>query len=503
MKQVTAKKTAGGKNSAANRNLHSYENFLSFDLDWPREPATTIVSNNALIIDGSKKVKHSNAESPPIGKQYAEEQKSAIKKIQKKADKKTILSEQPKPLKENLSQSFELFIKTSNELADAYNSIQDQLAAMQIELHQTQQQRLDELERKEVLSARLENLLNVLPCGVIVLDGGGLIQTINPYGREIFNRIELGERWIDVINREFSPQADDGHEISLINGKRVSIETRSLVQEPGQIISISDLTENRQLQKELARHQRLSEMGKMLASLAHQIRTPLSAAILYGSQLENPSLEDATRSKIVSKMQGRLGCINQQIKDLLVFVRGGVELDEMISLEVLLHSLKKECEILLAASHSVLELRGVLDNGWLLVNRQALVGALCNLIENSIHAVISHGHIVIEVSIEYRACGDRAKGNQGAGDQAKGDQASRDQIIFHVTDNGPGISDQNKVKIMEPFFTTKSTGTGLGLSVVQATVRAHGGEFSLDRQIKEGAGFIIQLPLYQIDPEEA
>ena len=236
----------------------------------------------------------------------------------------------------------------------------------------------------------------------------------------------------------------------------------------------------------------------MLASLAHQIRTPLSAAILYGSQLENPSLEDATRSKIVSKMQGRLGCINQQIKDLLVFVRGGVELDEMISLEVLLHSLKKECEILLAASHSVLELRGVLDNGWLLVNRQALVGALCNLIENSIHAVISHGHIVIEVSIEHRACGDQAKGDQGAGDKA-----SRDQIIFHVTDNGPGISDQNKVKIMEPFFTTKSTGTGLGLSVVQATVRAHGGEFSLDRQIKEGAGFIIQLPLYQIDPEEA
>ena len=173
-------------------------------------------------------------------------------------------------------------------------------------------------------------------------------------------------------------------------------------------------------------------------------------------------------------------------------------MDEMISLEVLLHSLKKECEILLAASHSVLELRGVLDNGWLLVNRQALVGALCNLIENSIHAVISHGHIVIEVSIEYRACGDRAKGNQGAGDQAKGDQASRDQIIFHVTDNGPGISDQNKVKIMEPFFTTKSTGTGLGLSVVQATVLAHGGKFALNEKVKEGAGFVIQLPLQQI-----
>lgn len=452
MTQVTAKQVAVRKRN------QSLEGFHSLNSERLKEPAVPVRANTVLNLGGSE-----GNDGKPSERQSSE----------------CSPSPSPTPLNANLTESFELFIKTSNELAHAYQTIQDQLAAMQVELRQTQQQRLEELERKEVLSARLENLLNVLPCGVVVLDGSGFIQTINPYGREIFNNIEQGERWIDVINREFSPQADDGHEISLKNGKRVSIETRSLNQEPGQIISLSDLTENRRLQKDLARHQRLSEMGKMLASLAHQIRTPLSAAILYGSQLEDQSLEEMTRRRTVGKLQGRLGCINQQIKDLLIFVRGGVELDEMISLDVLLHCVQKECELLLSGSHSVLELKGEMENTWLLVNRPALVGALGNLIENAIHAVISHGHILIEVSI-----------GQGV-DEGK--------VNLKVSDNGPGISEKDRLKIMEPFFTTKSTGTGLGLSVVQAVVRAHGGTFSINHQVTQGAGFIVQLPLREID----
>ncbi|PCJ21918.1 MAG: PAS domain-containing sensor histidine kinase [Gammaproteobacteria bacterium] len=490
MKQVTAKPVLVSE-IVEDETSTQYSNLYSFQSSQTLSPEDDLESKDATIenpslgltplsLSAAESIAPKSAHPPAIQNDNFTDNNYANNSSPSNSspNNKSLANKSP-ALKEDLSHSFELFIKTSNELAQAYHSIQGQLEDMQIELRQTQQQRLEELERKEVLSARLENLLNVLPCGVIVLDGAGLIQTINPYGREIFQEIELGERWIDVINREFSPQADDGHEISLKNGKRVSIETRSLNQEPGQIISLSDLTENRRLQRDLARHQRLSEMGKMLASLAHQIRTPLSAAILYGSQLENKSLDTVSRGKTVAKLQNRLGCINQQIKDLLIFVRGGVELDEMISLEVLLHSLQRESEVLLNGSHSTLELQGDFDDCWLLVNRSALVGALCNLIENSVHAVISHGHIVIKRVIDPQA-----------------DQAL---LLLHVSDNGPGISDHDKSKIMEPFFTTKSTGTGLGLSVVRAIVRAHGGVFSLNPQVRTGAGFIIQLPLRQIE----
>jgi len=73
----------------------------------------------------------------------------------------------------------------------------------------------------------------------------------------------------------FSPRDDDGHEVSNHQGKRISIATRSLDKD-GQIILLTDQTETRQLQANLSRHERLSALGKMVSTLAHQVRTPLS-----------------------------------------------------------------------------------------------------------------------------------------------------------------------------------------------------------------------------------
>ena len=95
----------------------------------------------------------------------------------------------------------------------------------------------------------------------------------------------LGKKWNQIVEAFFSPKDDDGHEVSMKSGRRVSISTRSLDQEVGQIILITDQTETRRLQDELSRGQRLSALGKTVSALAHQIRTPLSAATLYASHL--------------------------------------------------------------------------------------------------------------------------------------------------------------------------------------------------------------------------
>ena len=83
------------------------------------------------------------------------------------------------------------------------------------------------------------------------------------------------ERWLDVIHRAFSPKDDDGHEVSLKDGRRVKLAISA--SDLGQLILITDLTETRLLQSRLSDLQRLSSLGKMVASLAHQVRTPLSA----------------------------------------------------------------------------------------------------------------------------------------------------------------------------------------------------------------------------------
>ena len=107
----------------------------------------------------------------------------------------------------------------------------------------------------------------------------------NPAACELLGEPLVGELWRQVIARSFAPRKDDGHEISLRDGRRLSIATRSLDAEPGQLVLLNDLTETRRLQDQLARHERLSSLGRMVASLAHQIRTPLSAAMLYAGHL--------------------------------------------------------------------------------------------------------------------------------------------------------------------------------------------------------------------------
>ena len=139
-------------------------------------------------------------------------------------------------------------------------------------------------------SKRLERLLQVMPAGVIVIDGTGVVRQANTLAKTLLGEPLENELWRNIIARSFKPRADDGHEVSLHDGRRVKLSITPLIEEPGQLIVITDLTETRQLQARISHMQRLSSLGKMVASLAHQIRTPLSAALLYASNLSHKNI---------------------------------------------------------------------------------------------------------------------------------------------------------------------------------------------------------------------
>ncbi|RUQ43060.1 PAS domain-containing sensor histidine kinase, partial [Corynebacterium pseudodiphtheriticum] len=193
-----------------------------------------------------------------------------------------------------------------------------------------------------------------------------------------------GELWREVITRCFAPREDDGHEISLKDGRRLSIATRSLDAEPGQLVLLNDLTETRHLQDQLARHERLSSLGRMVASLAHQIRTPLSAALIYASHLTDEQLPAATHQRFAGRLKERLHELEHQVRDMLVFARGELPLTDRVTPAELMQSLQSA-----AATHiQGVNVRWQCDShlGELLCNRDTLVGALLNLIENAIQA---------------------------------------------------------------------------------------------------------------------
>jgi two-component system sensor histidine kinase FlrB len=369
-----------------------------------------------------------------------------------------------------LEQAFALFNQMSSQLTDSYSMLEARVTELKGELAVVSAQRMQELAEKERLANRLQNLLDLLPGGVIVIDAQGIVREANPAACELLGLPLEGELWRHVIARCFAPREDDGHEISLKDGRRLSISTRSLDAEPGQLVLLNDLTETRHLQDQLARHERLSSLGRMVASLAHQIRTPLSAALLYASHLTEQALPVEIQQRFAGRLKERLHELEHQVRDMLVFARGELPLTDRVTPKVLMQSLQAA-----ALTHvQDLPIRWQCDShaGELLCSRDTLVGAILNLIENAIQA--SAGDVRLKVHLYTRD----------------------NNLRISVSDSGSGIDTKVLARLGEPFFTTKTTGTGLGLTVVKAVARAHQGELQLRSRLGRGTCAQVILPLF-------
>lgn len=368
-----------------------------------------------------------------------------------------------------LEQAFALFNQMSNQLSDSYSLLEARVTELKGELAVVSAQRMQELAEKELLANRLQNLLALLPGGVIVIDGHGVVREANPAACDLLGEPLLGMLWRHVISRCFAPREDDGHEVSLKDGRRLSIATRSLDAEPGQLVLLTDLTETRHLQDQLARHERLSSLGRMVASLAHQIRTPLSAALIYASHLTEQELPVATQQRFAGRLKERLHELEHQVRDMLVFARGELPLTDRLAPDLLFQALQA------AAQTHVQEMpvRWQCDShdGELLCNRDTLVGALLNLVENAVQASAGKARLKIHLY---------SRGND---------------LRLCISDNGSGIDAAALARIGEPFFTTKATGTGLGLAVVNAVTRAHQGRLQFRSRPGRGTCAIVTLPL--------
>ncbi len=323
-----------------------------------------------------------------------------------------------------------------------------------------------------------DKLIEVMPTGLVMLDGNGIVVKINQVARNLLDEPILGQPWFNVIARSFDPREDDWHEISLKDGRRVKLEITSLGSQPGQLIMITDLTETRLLQDKLSQMQRLSSLGKMVSTLAHQIRTPLSAAILYSENLSTHKLAETARVKFQGKLNARLHDLEQQVNDMLLFSKSGKEqVVAPVNIGELINDTVNSMDALLDKGNTKVKVQLPDNDLQVLGNKNALTGAIQNLLHNSLQAIcVNH---VVEPLINIQVYS----------------QASH--LYVSVKDNGPGIGAEVADKIFQPFYTSSSKGTGLGLAVVKSVVNAHQGEVSLLNETKTGAHFVIKLPLLE------
>jgi len=281
-----------------------------------------------------------------------------------------------------------------------------------------------------------------------------------------------------------------------MNGFFLGIAVGLLLAIPGAWL-FSRRTERKvkELEREARSNERLAEQATMTRGLAHEIKNPLST-IGLNVQLLQEDAKDIERAvedqpaiaEQAGKVRRRLGTLGREavrlreiLEDFLRFA-GRIELDKQ---ETDINALVDELAVFFEpqASESGIKLRTQLNAQPPLAQTDPslLKQATLNLMLNATHAMA-----------------DAKKDNHpngGANELILRTSRAGNRLCIHVMDTGPGIAEDVKAKLFEPYFSTKRTGTGLGLPTTRRIIEEHGGELTLHTEPGRGSEFTIELPV--------
>jgi two-component system sensor histidine kinase FlrB len=209
----------------------------------------------------------------------------------------------------------------------------------------------------------------------------------------------------------------------------------------------------------------------MAAALAHQMRTPLSAALLYASNLAARDLPVDKRTEFLSRLLDRLRRMEQLIEDMLALARSCRLSNEPLDVPNLWADFRAEIADDQQEGEFRIDWCGQAPQGRLLGNRSALFSIMGNLINNAREICGGRGRLGISIDVIKSAI-----------------------LVICFSDDGPGIADGDCERIFEPFYSTREGGTGLGLAVARAVAVAHGGSLRAEA-CGSGAQFVLSLPL--------
>ncbi|WP_457673229.1 sensor histidine kinase [Thiolapillus sp.] len=367
-----------------------------------------------------------------------------------------------------LEDAFQAFNQLSMQLSSSYDGLQSKVAELTRELNKARDEKYRELKEKERLADQLEKLLQALPAGVLVLDGEGRVRDANRQAREMLGDDVIGCDWRALSSSAF---INGGDELRLKDGRWITLSVNRLDRESGRIILLTDISETRRLQNLLNQHQRLMALGEMSAKLAHQIRTPLSTLLLYMSQMERHNLDADRRRELAGRMRDCLHHMEQTTINMLAYARRDDDGSTTFLLRDVIDDLLQAMENELHRRQARLRLSFHADGIRIRGNRDAFLGAMINLLCNALEA-----------------CDERPELRLDAF------QSDDGKTAIDLVDNGRGMSEEVMGRVFEPFYTTRSSGTGLGLAVVKAVIQGMGGSICLDSVPGQGTRASIRIP---------
>lgn len=335
------------------------------------------------------------------------------------------------------------------------------------------------------------NILENMADAVVAVDREGRITLFNRAAEKLFNRSAeeaIGKHCGDILGRQQSllDQAlatgvgVRDQEVSYHLGDRratLLVTTTLLRGSDGSIHSavavLKDLTEKKALEASLRQRERLSAMGELAAGVAHEIRNPLNAIAMIAQRFEKefvPKEGEAEYRQLARAVVAETRRVSEIVQRFLEFARPpqlqlrDIDLSEVAARAArLVQSQALQQEITLETD--------LLPNLILPLDSNQMEQVLLNLLQNSLHATPRGGRIRVR---SYRRA---------------------DEIVAEVQDTGLGIPQENLNKIFDLYFTTKETGTGMGLSLSHRIVSEHGGRMEVESEVGKGTTVRVVLPL--------
>jgi two-component system sensor histidine kinase HydH len=240
----------------------------------------------------------------------------------------------------------------------------------------------------------------------------------------------------------------------------------------------SHMQEVTALETEVAHRERLSALGNLAATVAHEVRNPLNAISVGLQRLKaefQPTQDEDEYSRLTELMLGEVRRLNSTVEQFLALARPLEINPATLWVQDVLNELATLVEG--DAKQSKVQIRVVapLTLPPLKADREYLRQTILNLILNGLQAMPEGGILTLEAS------------------------ASNGNFLIKVTDTGIGIPPKNLARVFEPYFTTKPKGSGLGLAITRRIVEAHGGTITVSSEAGRGCRFQITLPINGVE----
>jgi PAS domain S-box-containing protein len=338
-------------------------------------------------------------------------------------------------------------------------------------------------------------IVDSLTVGLLVVDRDGRVEILNPAGHRM-----LGAPG-DVVGRDYRQFLADVPDlqrliarcldtVSPVSRRRIPCSRGEVTQlavtvsplagdgaSQGVICLFSDLTQVSELEEQLRLKEALARVGELTAGIAHEFRNGLATIHGYSRLIRPDDLPPAYRP-YMDGIRQETEALGHVVTNFLKFARPEQPLVASVDLDALLR--RASDELLLEMPELTVDVQGRF--GDIEGDEVLLRQVFGNLIRNAVEACESAGvrpHIVVHGHADARGC----------------------RIV--VDDNGPGVPEAARLKVFQPFFTTRSRGTGLGLAIVQKLVVMHNGRVTVGSSPLGGASFQIVFPVRAGDVEIA